>query len=333
MSKHVSRAAKFIAGISAATASVFIAPTAANAVVAPRGVPYSCYETSSSGINIYSGHDLGIASGYCVGSHEFVMQWDGNLVQYNNNTPLWSSGTYGHFGATVWFQSDGNLVVYPAGGGPGGPALWASGTYNHPGAHLAIQADGNIVIDPWWAPSWPIVWQRTYSVARQWWLDSDGRVDWAQLPLETAFEGEQLGRWVRSQRAGWAELDQEQRDLLTALDIAEDQELAAARAGAAAKPKVSRADRFQQHLAALAAFVEREGHAKVPRAQDRGGAVTGHLVEQPKGPPGQAQRGAARTAGGPQSGLVGGCMAWRGSRCATRMVSVGLRDVRGSGRG
>ncbi|MEU8928151.1 helicase associated domain-containing protein, partial [Kitasatospora sp. NPDC048545] len=38
-----------------------------------------------------------------------------------------------------------------------------------------------------------------------------------------------------------------------------------AKQAAEAKPKVSRTDRFQQHLAALAAFVEREGHARVPR--------------------------------------------------------------------
>lgn len=120
-------------------------------------------------------------------------------------------------------------------------------------------------IDPWWCPAWPIVWQRTYAVARQWWLESDGRVDWPGLPLETAFEGEQLGRWVRAQRAGWSELDPEQRDLLAAIGIEEDQELAAARAAAAAKPKVSRTDRFAQGLAALAQFVQREGHAKVPR--------------------------------------------------------------------
>ncbi len=68
-------------------------------------------------------------------------------------------------------------------------------------------------VDPWWCPAWPVVWQRTSSAAQQWWLESDGRVDWAHLPLETEFEGEQLGRWVRAQRAGWAELDQEQRDL------------------------------------------------------------------------------------------------------------------------
>ncbi|MFI9275237.1 helicase associated domain-containing protein [Kitasatospora sp. NPDC052896] len=76
--------------------------------------------------------------------------------------------------------------------------------------------------------------------------------------------GEALGRWVWAQRAGWAGLGQEQRDLLAAVGIEEDQGLAATRAAAAAKPKVSRADRFG-HLAAPAVFVEWEGHAKVPR--------------------------------------------------------------------
>ncbi|MFJ9847165.1 helicase associated domain-containing protein [Kitasatospora sp. NPDC101155] len=137
-------------------------------------------------------------------------------------------------------------------------------------------------MDPWWAPRWLIVWQRTYAVARQWWLESDGRVDWAQLPVETTFEGEQLGRWVRAQRAGWAELDQEQRDLLAALGIEEDQELAAARAAAAAKPKVSRADRFGAGLAALAAFVEREGHVRVPRTHKEDGVSLGSWLNNQK---------------------------------------------------
>ncbi|MFE5588566.1 hypothetical protein [Kitasatospora sp. NPDC056531] len=39
---------------------------------------------------------------------------------------------------------------------------------------------------------------------------------------------------------------------------------------AAAKPKVSPADRFGAGLTALAAFVERDGHAKVPRAHKDG---------------------------------------------------------------
>ncbi|MBD0695817.1 hypothetical protein BG452_04405 [Streptomyces sp. CBMA123] len=44
----------------------------------------------------------------------------------------------------------------------------------------------------------------------------------------------------------------------------------AAKAAAAAKPKLSRADRFQLHLAALAEFVEWEGHARVPRPYKTG---------------------------------------------------------------
>ncbi|WP_030277254.1 Helicase associated domain protein [Streptomyces sp. NRRL B-24484] len=120
-------------------------------------------------------------------------------------------------------------------------------------------------IDPWWCPAWPIVWQRAYSVARMWWLESDGRVDWAASPEETVFEGEQLGRWVVAQRAGWPGLEADQQDLLAAIGIEEDPGLVAAKAAAEAKPKVSRADHFAQGLAALARFVEREGHVRVPR--------------------------------------------------------------------
>jgi hypothetical protein len=32
-------------------------------------------------------------------------------------------------------------------------------------------------------------------------------VDRPGLPLERAFEGETLGRWVRAQRAGWSDFD------------------------------------------------------------------------------------------------------------------------------
>ncbi|MFB7476044.1 helicase associated domain-containing protein [Kitasatospora sp. NPDC056184] len=88
---------------------------------------------------------------------------------------------------------------------------------------------------------------------------------WAALPLDTVYEGEQLGWWVQAQRADWPGLEEDQRDLLTAICIEEDQELAAAKAAAAAKPKVSRGDRFAQGLAALARFVERERNARVPR--------------------------------------------------------------------
>ncbi|MEW1911328.1 helicase associated domain-containing protein [Kitasatospora sp. NPDC085895] len=90
-------------------------------------------------------------------------------------------------------------------------------------------------------------------------------MDWAQLPEDTVFEGEQLGRWAVAQRAGWPGLEADQQDLLAAIGIEADPELAAAKAAAEAKPKVPRADRFAQGLAALAAFARREGHVRVPR--------------------------------------------------------------------
>ncbi|WP_030277336.1 helicase associated domain-containing protein [Streptomyces sp. NRRL B-24484] len=76
------------------------------------------------------------------------------------------------------------------------------------------------------------------------------------------FEGEQLGRWVVAQRAGWPGLETDQQDLLTAIGIVPDPELVAAKQAAEAKPRTSRADRFAQGLAALAAFLEREGHVR-----------------------------------------------------------------------
>ncbi|RAJ31250.1 hypothetical protein K353_06154 [Kitasatospora sp. SolWspMP-SS2h] len=47
------------------------------------------------------------------------------------------------------------------------------------------------------------------------------------LPVDTSFEGGAIGRWVRAQRGAWAQLAEEQRELLLALGIEEDQELAA----------------------------------------------------------------------------------------------------------
>ncbi|GAA3043054.1 hypothetical protein GCM10020229_62870 [Kitasatospora albolonga] len=120
-------------------------------------------------------------------------------------------------------------------------------------------------VDPWWAPRWPIIWQRSYAVARMWWLEADGQTDWAGLDVGLQFDGEERGRRVRAQRAAFAGLKQERQDLLAALGIEEDQEPAAARAKVAARPNKSRGDRFAAGLAALAAFVAEHQHAKVPR--------------------------------------------------------------------
>ncbi|MEE1826162.1 Helicase associated domain protein [Streptomyces sp. BE20] len=176
--------------------------------------------------------------------------------------------------ARVWAKGHGGSLAAPARASVGGYAIGTWLSELRAAAQVPDGEQGALAperrraleeIDPWWAPRWPITWQRSYATARSWWLESDGRVDWAALPVETEFEGEALGRWVQAQRAGFGELDQEQRDLLSALGVEEDQELAAVRAKVAARPNKSRGDRFAAGLAALAAFVAEHGHARPAR--------------------------------------------------------------------
>ncbi|MFE7529540.1 Helicase associated domain protein [Kitasatospora sp. NPDC057542] len=172
--------------------------------------------------------------------------------------------------ARVWAKGHGGSLAAPVGGYAIGTWLAelraaAQGPADQLGALDPQRRAALEEIDPWRCPAWPITWQRAYSVARQWWPAADGRVDRTTLPVDPVFEGEQLCRWVVAQRADRPGLEEDQRDLLSAIGVKEDQELVAAKAVADAKPKVSRADRFTPGLAAPAAFVEREGHAKVPR--------------------------------------------------------------------
>jgi len=80
--------------------------------------------------------------GLSCGTHTFIMQTDGNLVEYNGTTALWASGTSGNSGAYCTMQSDGNLVVYSS----SGAALWASGTPGNSAAYVTLQSDGNVVV-------------------------------------------------------------------------------------------------------------------------------------------------------------------------------------------
>ncbi|WP_219814748.1 hypothetical protein, partial [Rathayibacter sp. AY1B7] len=76
------------------------------------------------------------------GASSLVMQTDGNAVVYAaGGRPTWASGTQGR-GDSLRMQDDGNLVVYAADGRP----VWASGTVADPGGELRMQDDGNLVI-------------------------------------------------------------------------------------------------------------------------------------------------------------------------------------------
>jgi Putative Ig domain len=80
------------------------------------------------------------------------MQSDGNLVVYpagkTSSTlgAIWSTGT-GDPGDYVTLQTDGNMVIYPAGDNNStGGALWNASTWGNSGDYLKVQDDGNLVV-------------------------------------------------------------------------------------------------------------------------------------------------------------------------------------------
>nr|CAD1817667.1 unnamed protein product [Ananas comosus var. bracteatus] len=72
------------------------------------------------------------------------MQTDCNLVLYDGEIAVWSSGTYNQgSGCYAKMQSDGNLVVY----GGYNNALWATNTEREQGNYICVlQRDRNVVI-------------------------------------------------------------------------------------------------------------------------------------------------------------------------------------------
>ncbi|HEY5399819.1 MAG TPA: beta-galactosidase [Trebonia sp.] len=100
-------------------------------------VPVPC-GTLPAGQQLTAGQSL--AS--CNGDYTIDMQGDGNLVLYQNGTPLWASNTSGSAADEAIMQDDGNLVLYTSSGSP----VWASGTVGNDGADLVVQNDGNVVI-------------------------------------------------------------------------------------------------------------------------------------------------------------------------------------------
>jgi hypothetical protein len=86
----------------------------------------------------------------CDGRFQLIMQYDGNLVLYQQGNPIWATGTDGKSGYSMWMQNDGNFVLYATAG-----PIFASNTVGR-GSYLAIQDDGNLVVygsdgNPVWA--------------------------------------------------------------------------------------------------------------------------------------------------------------------------------------
>jgi len=102
----------------------------------------------------YIGASQGLIPGQtfssCDGRFTLNMQYDGDLVLYQEGAALWSTNTVGRNTAEVIMQGDGNLVLY----GTAGQPIWASGTADHAGAFLVVEDGGNLVIYDSSGPIW-----------------------------------------------------------------------------------------------------------------------------------------------------------------------------------
>jgi hypothetical protein len=105
---------------------------------------------------LWPGDALSAGQAISTGQFRLVMQYDGNLVAYNQaGRPLWASNTSCTCYAAM--QRDGNLVLYRyriPGLLPLYGAVWASGTVGQPGAYVVLQDDGNLVIKRGATPVW-----------------------------------------------------------------------------------------------------------------------------------------------------------------------------------
>nr|AKT75734.1 mannose-binding lectin precursor [Curcuma longa] len=93
---------------------------------------------------LLSGETLETGKFLTEGEFTFLMQSDCNLVLYDLNRPIWSSGTiHKGSGCILKMQNDGNLVIYNVTNN----AIWASNTGGQQGNYILIlQRDRNVVI-------------------------------------------------------------------------------------------------------------------------------------------------------------------------------------------
>ncbi|MGE7391584.1 Helicase associated domain protein [Streptomyces sp. NPDC004126] len=117
-------------------------------------------------------------------------------------------------------------------------------------------------IDEDWNPAtsgWTVDWQRHYAYLTQL-LDEGARLK-AIKPGVTR-HGDDVGRWLASQRRDWDRLNTEQQTRLTALGITPAQVVRARQAPAKARTAAGSgrgAEAFQTGIQALAQYIEREG--------------------------------------------------------------------------
>ncbi|MFB8443621.1 Helicase associated domain protein [Streptomyces niveus] len=110
-------------------------------------------------------------------------------------------------------------------------------------------------IDVSWCPAWPVDWQRCFRLA---WshINTGGTLPDQGDALTVG--GEDLGRWVASQRSGFAKLAATQQWMLKSVLGIE--------AAPAVPAPLNRAQTWARNVSAARQYREREGHLNVPRS-------------------------------------------------------------------
>ncbi|MFC8014977.1 DEAD/DEAH box helicase [Streptomyces cinereoruber] len=139
----------------------------------------------------------------------------------------------------------------------------------------AVRAQQLAEVDEDWNCPWALDWQRHYRVLADL-VDADGVLP--AIEPGVLFEGDDIGRWLQRQKnpGTWAQLLPEQQERLTKLGVQPDQALTPAPAAARTTKGPSKAQQaFQRGIQALAQYIAREGHHRVPRAHAEEIAVEG----------------------------------------------------------
>lgn len=156
-------------------------------------VPYC--NNLASGESLYANESVWSPNG----AYQFIMQSDGNLVEYGRSGPLWASNT-GTPGSWAIMQGDGNLVIYTSGGSP----VFATGT-GWPGSQLIVQSDSNVVMYSGSAALWASGWH-FYSgqATRTWNAGVAGNCTWYAMDRWHSFWGRHLYPAISGNAKDWA---------------------------------------------------------------------------------------------------------------------------------
>ncbi|MFD3484892.1 Helicase associated domain protein [Streptomyces sp. NPDC058665] len=129
----------------------------------------------------------------------------------------------------------------------------------------AARAEQLTAIDPDWNCPWPLNWQRHYRVLADL-VDADGTLP--HIHPGVLMDGDDIGKWLEQQKnpGTWAQLTAEQQERLTALGVQSLEAPSPAPTAARTTKGSGKAQQaFQRGVQALAQYIAREGHYRVPR--------------------------------------------------------------------